>query len=98
MIPAKVPASRPEQASEAKHVRAEIAEPGESLASKESIQNTPTETNKDVHRVVTYPAWTTSQLGPQATPPPTGQHPHPRRTDQMIYENYDQERGAVSTP
>jgi hypothetical protein len=98
MIPAKVPASRPEQAREAEQVPAEIVASGASLASKESIQNTSIETNKDVQRVVTYPVWPTSQPGPQATPPPAEQHPHPRRSEQMIYTNYDQERGMVGVP
>ncbi len=45
------------------------------------------------HRPFTYPAWPTSQPGPQATSPLLGQHPHWLRTDQMVYECYDQERG-----
>jgi hypothetical protein len=40
-----------------------------------------------------YPAWPTSKPGPQVTPPPLGQKPHPTRTDQMVYNCYDQERG-----
>jgi len=98
MIPAKIPTSLPEQAREAEHVQIEVAEPDESLASKERIYNTITETNRDVHHVVAYPAWPTSQPGPQATPPLPGQHPHQLRTEQMIYENYDQERGMVGIP
>ena len=45
-----------------------------------------------------YPAWPTSKPGPQATPPLPGQHPHPLRTDQMVYECYDQERGMPCVP
>lgn len=45
------------------------------------------------HRSFSSPAWPTSQPGPMVTPPPLGQHPHPLRTDQMVYECYDQERG-----
>ena len=45
------------------------------------------------HHSFSYPAWPTSQPGPMVTPPPPGQHPHPLRTDQMVYECYDQERG-----
>lgn len=40
-----------------------------------------------------YPAWPSSQPGPQATAPLPGQLPHPKRTDQMIYHCYDQIRG-----
>lgn len=39
------------------------------------------------------PAWPTSKAGPQATSPLLGQKLHPMRTDQMVYECYDQERG-----
>src|SRR5947208_16736214 len=42
---------------------------------------------------VTYPAWPTSKPGPETTSPLSGQKPHPTRTDQMVYECYDQERG-----
>jgi hypothetical protein len=45
-----------------------------------------------------YPAWPTSKPGPQATPPLPGQHPHPLRTDQMVYSCYDQERGRPCVP
>jgi len=52
------------------------------------------------HRPFPYPAWPTSKPGPQATSPLPGQHPHPLRTDQMVCECYDQERGmpCVSPP
>src|SRR5579859_4914586 len=52
------------------------------------------------YRPLAYPAWPTSQPGPQVTSPLPGQHPHPRRTDQMVYFSYDQERGipCVSPP
>src|SRR5204863_7087453 len=46
-----------------------------------------------VYRPFAYPAWPTSQAGPQITLPPPGQYPQPRRTDQMVYSSYDQERG-----
>ncbi|HEU5226928.1 MAG TPA: hypothetical protein VFU49_03875 [Ktedonobacteraceae bacterium] len=49
--------------------------------------------SEPAHRPFTYPAWPTSQPGPQATSPLLGQHPHRLRTDQMVYECYDQERG-----
>ena len=42
---------------------------------------------------VTYPAWPTSKPGPETTSPLSGQKPHSTRTDQMVYECYDQERG-----
>jgi len=44
-------------------------------------------------RPIVYPEWPTSRPGPQITAPLPGQHPHPRRTDQMVYACYDQERG-----
>jgi len=50
------------------------------------------------HPRFTYPAWPTSKPGPQATSPLTGQYPHPRRADQMVYEYYDQERGVPGVP
>ena len=50
------------------------------------------------HRQLIYPAWPTSTPGPQATLPPPGQKPLPTRTDQMIYECYDQERGRPCVP
>ncbi|GHO62585.1 hypothetical protein KSC_014770 [Ktedonobacter sp. SOSP1-52] len=40
-----------------------------------------------------YPAWPTSRPGPRVTHLPPGQKPHPKRTDQMVYDCYDQERG-----
>ncbi len=46
----------------------------------------------------TYPEWPTSTPGPQATLPPPGMKPVPTRTDQMVYECYDQERGMPCTP
>ncbi len=46
----------------------------------------------------TYPSWPTSTPGPQATLPPPGMKPVPTRTDQMVYECYDQERGMPCTP
>lgn len=52
---------------------------------------------KPAHRPFSYPAWPTSQPGPQATLPPPGQHPLPLRTDQMMYGCYDQERGEPCT-
>ncbi|MFL5661654.1 MAG: hypothetical protein ACJ8BW_09915 [Ktedonobacteraceae bacterium] len=45
----------------------------------------------------TYPAWPTSTPGPQATSPLPGMKPVPTRTDQMVYECYDQERGVPCT-
>lgn len=46
----------------------------------------------------TYPEWPTSTPGPQATSPLPGMKPVPTRTDQMVYECYDQERGMPCTP
>jgi hypothetical protein len=42
---------------------------------------------------VTYPAWPTAKPGPETTSPLSGQKLHPTRTDQIVYECYDQERG-----
>ena len=50
------------------------------------------------HRQFAYPAWPTSKPGPQETLPLPGQKPHSTRTDQMIYECYDQERGMACVP
>ena len=49
--------------------------------------------HKESHQLP-YPTWPTSQPGPQATPPPSGQDAYPLRSDQMVYECYDQERGV----
>ena len=45
-----------------------------------------------------YPEWPTSKPGPEVTSPPPGQKPHPTRTDQIMYECYDQERGMSCVP
>src|SRR5260221_13266584 len=50
------------------------------------------------HHQFAYPAWPTSKPGPQETLPLPGQKPHPTRTDQMIYECSDQERGMSCVP
>ena len=42
-----------------------------------------------------YPEWPTSKPGPAVTPPPPGQRPQARRSDQMVYECYDQEQGMA---
>jgi hypothetical protein len=55
----------------------------------EQVTTTPT---KPEHQPA-YPAWPTSAPGPQTTTPPDGMRPVARRTDQMVYECYDQERG-----
>lgn len=41
----------------------------------------------------TYPSWPTSKPGPRATSSLPGMKPVSTRTDQMVYECYDQERG-----
>ena len=46
---------------------------------------------------VPYPSWPTSVPGPQATPAVPDMKPHATRTDQMVYECYDQERGVPCT-
>ena len=49
-------------------------------------------------RPLVYPSWPTSKPGPETTLPPPGQKQHPLRTDQVIYESYDQERGRDNGP
>jgi hypothetical protein len=49
-------------------------------------------------RQFAYPEWPTSKPGPEVTSPLPGQKPHPMRTDQMVYEYYDQERGMSCVP
>jgi hypothetical protein len=44
---------------------------------------------------IIYPEWPTSKPGPAVTPPPPGQRPQARRSDQMVYDCYDQERGMA---
>jgi len=46
-----------------------------------------------VHRPFTLPPWPTSQPGPEVTAPSPGQRLVRYRTDQVMYDNYDQERG-----
>jgi hypothetical protein len=50
------------------------------------------------HSRFAYPAWPTFQPGPEVTVPLPGQQPHPKRTDQMVYLCYDQERGKPCVP
>lgn len=61
---------------------------------KEGTAETIIQPKRD-HRQFIYPIWPTSTPGPEAILPPPDQKPHPTRTDQMIYECYDQERGSV---
>jgi hypothetical protein len=44
---------------------------------------------------IMYPEWPTSKPGPMVTPPPPGQRPQAKRSDQMVYDCYDQERGMA---
>lgn len=44
---------------------------------------------------IVYPEWPTSKPGPLTTAPLPGQHPHPLRSDQMVYACYNQERGMI---
>jgi hypothetical protein len=46
-----------------------------------------------VHRQFALPAWPTSQPGPRVPAPSPGQRLVPRRTDQVMYDCSDQERG-----
>lgn len=66
------------------------------LDGKEAVTVEPTlpiSLSKPISRSFVYPERPTSQSGPWVTQPSVGQHPYPRRTDQMVYESYDQERG-----
>jgi hypothetical protein len=45
------------------------------------------------HRPLTLPPWPTSQPGPEVTAPSPGQRLVHYRTDQVMYDCYDQERG-----
>ena len=45
------------------------------------------------HRQVALPSWPTSQPGPEVTAPSPGQRVVSTRTDQVMYDFYDQERG-----
>jgi hypothetical protein len=56
------------------------------------------EANKTGPNQFVYPAWPTSKPGPLVTSPPPGQRPHLRRSDQMVYFCYDQERGRPCEP
>jgi len=49
--------------------------------------------SEPARRPLVYPEWSPSRPGPQITAPLPGPHPHSRRTDQMVYACYDQERG-----
>lgn len=53
---------------------------------------------KHEHRPFAYPPWPTSKPGPEATFPSPGQKTFPTRTDQIVYECYDQERGMSCVP
>ncbi|HZR38801.1 MAG TPA: hypothetical protein VFB12_01705 [Ktedonobacteraceae bacterium] len=76
---------------------------GDPLTGRTASNGRPPETippSEPTRRHIVYPAWPTSQPGPQVTAPLPGQHPHRLRTDQMVYSCYDQERGmpCVSPP
>ncbi|QBD82009.1 hypothetical protein EPA93_40945 [Ktedonosporobacter rubrisoli] len=47
---------------------------------------------------IVYPQWPTSKPGPLVTQPPAGQRPVARRSDQMVYDCYDQELGRACQP
>ena len=59
---------------------------------KHDTDDTSVQPNR-AHRQLTLPPWPTSKSGSRATSPPPGQKPVPGRTDQMVYECYDEERG-----
>jgi hypothetical protein len=75
--------------------------PGDSTTGRNEVKDDSAETitqPKCTHYQFAYPEWPTSKPGPQATSPPPGQSPHPKRTDQMVYACYDQERGMPCAP
>jgi len=77
------------------------SKPGNSAVGQHASKDKPIATIAQpeyAHRSLTYPAWPTSKPGHWATSPLSGLHPHPRRTDQMVYECYDQERGMPCVP
>ena len=68
--------------------------PGDPITGRNGSKNDPATTlppAETAHRRFPYPAWPTSQPGPQVTSPLPGSHP--LLTDQMVYVCYDQERG-----
>ena len=67
------------------------------IESKDGIVETIMQPTRE-HRPFTYPLWPTSKPGPGATLPPSGQKPLSKRTDQMVYACYDQERGIPCVP
>lgn len=78
-----------------------LSESGDSIVKSSGLHENPAETivqSKPAPRSFVYPVWPTSQPGPLAVSPPPGQHPHPLRTDQMVYESYDQEKGIPGIP
>lgn len=50
------------------------------------------------HCQITLPSWPTSQPGPGVTAPSPGQRVVSTRTDQVMYDFYDQERGRPGLP
>ena len=77
------------------------SESGDSAVKRSGCHENSAETivqSQPAPRSFVYPVWPTSQPGPLAVPPPPGQHPHPLRTDQVVYESYDQEKGIPGIP
>ncbi|GHO73714.1 hypothetical protein KSD_14850 [Ktedonobacter sp. SOSP1-85] len=64
----------------------------EGIASKNNLAEA-IRSDRHAQTQFAYPAWPTSKPGPQVTSPLPGQKPHPKRTDQMVYDCYDQEQG-----
>ena len=82
------------------HTDASVVETAEALIREaEPATETLVQPRRDQRQLKpTYPQWPTSTPGPQATSPLPGMKPVPTRTDQMVYECYDQERGMPCTP
>ena len=75
--------------------------PGEQAAAQDIIKDgaaVPVVQPKYDYRQLAHSSWPTSRPGPEITPPPPGQHLLPGRTDQMIYESYDQVGGMQCDP
>jgi len=64
---------------------------------EKELQIKPENQQLQVHKTVPHFSWPTSKPGPQATMPPPGQIPMPKRTDQVVEIGYNQETGTPST-
>lgn len=94
---ADAPGSHALDARSADHERLAVS-PGKATAMSTTYQHIPLpmdEAKEAKSSHIVYPEWPTSKPGPAVTPPPAGQRPQARRSDQMVYDCYDQERGMA---